>query len=298
MFSEVTDMLLFAAVARAGSLTRAGRELGLPKSTVSRRMTALEERVGSRLLHKTTRRLVLTEAGKGFLEHCQRLAEEADTALRYAADIADRPRGKLRMTLPPDLNDPRLHGAITGFCARYPEIELEIDESARVVDLASEPYDLALRAGVLADSTLVARLLTEITSGIYASPSYLAHKPLPRTPADLAQHRFVILQGQTRHERIELRRGTEHATVKLSGQITATTTSMLLRLGFTGAGAIWYPEAQAIEGVTTGRLVRLLPEWSSAPDRLWIVTPSRRLLARKTVLLIEALSAAFAGSHN
>jgi len=295
MFTDVTDMLLFAAVARAGSLTRAGQSLGLPKSTISRRMAALEERVGSRLLHKTTRRLVLTEAGTGFLEHCQRLAEEADNALRYAGDIADRPRGKLRVTMPPDLNDPRLHAAITDFCQRYPEVAVELDESSRFVDLATEQYDLALRAGVLSDSELTARRLTDLSWGIYASPSYLSQQPAPRTPADLAKHQFVILQGRTRIERLELRHAQRQASVTLNSQITATTSGMLLRLALAGAGPIWYPQAQALEGVQSGRLVQLLPEWTAEPSRLWIVTPSRRLLARKTVLFIDCLLAHFAG---
>ncbi|MET0387157.1 MAG: LysR family transcriptional regulator [Polyangiales bacterium] len=294
MFTDVTDMLLFAAVAQAGSLTRAGRALGLPKSTISRRIAALEERVGSRLLHKTTRKLVLTEAGEGFLDHCQRLSDAADDARRFAGDLSDRPQGTLRVTLPPDINEPRLHRAIAEFSARYPEIVLELDESQRFVDLATERYDLALRAGQLEDSaSLVARRLTELCFGLFASPAYLADRPLPERPADLAQHTFAILQGRTRYDRLELQREAERVTVELPSRITTTTSGMQLRLALAGAAMIAYPVSQVTSELASGRLVRLLPAWQAAPNRLWIVTPSRRLLARKTVLFIDCLLASF-----
>lgn len=289
MFSEVTDMLVFAAVARAGSLTRAGRELGLPKSTVSRRIAQLEERVGNRLLHKTTRKLVLTETGEAFLEHCQKLADEAQEALTFASDLSSEPRGTLRVTMPPDLGDPRLHDAIRDFSARYPGIAIELDESQRFVDLATERFDLAIRAGALADSTLVARKLCEIPSGIFASPQYAKRFGKPRAPSELAGHRFVILKGRTRFDDMELHRGDERVRAKLTGPVTVTSAGMQLRLALTGLGAISYSVAYAKDLVEAGQLVRLLPAWTTAPALLWLVTPSRRLLPRRTSLFIEHL---------
>nr|WP_246357603.1 LysR family transcriptional regulator [Pyxidicoccus fallax] len=286
-------MLVFAAVARAGSLTRAGKALGLPKSTVSRRMAALEARLGSKLLLKSTRRLVLTEAGEAFLERCQRLADEVDDALAFASDLADQPQGTLRVTMPPGMGEPRLIGAITDFMARYPRISLLLDESQRYVDLATERFDLALRAGTLPDSaSLVARRLMTTTSSLFASPAYLARHPKPRTPAELAGHGFIVLEGRTRFDRIRLRSGPRRMEVELESRLTATTSLMQLALGLAGAGLIVFPNPYCQEEVRSGRLVRLLPEWSTEPAPLWIVTPSRRLLPRKTVLFIEHLLAA------
>lgn len=293
MFSEVTDMLVFAAVARAGSLTRAGHALGLPKSTVSRRIATLEERIGSRLMHKTTRKLVLTDAGEAFLEHCQKLADEADEALSFARDLSSEPRGTLRITMPPDIDDLRLPEAIAEFSDRYPGIAIVVDESQRHVDLNSEHFDLAIRAGALDDSSLVARKLCELPGGVFAAPSYVKRYGKPRTPDDLAKHRFVVLEGSKRLDRLELKRGEETSRVQLPSQLTVTTGGMLIRLGLTGIAAFAFPIAFTTSQVESGKLVQLLPAWSSAPTPLWLVTPSRRLMPRKTTLFIEHLLARF-----
>ena len=284
-------MLIFAAVARAGSLTRAGRGLDLPKSTVSRRLAALEERLGSRLLVRTTRKLVLTEAGEAFLERCQRLADDVDDALAFASELADAPRGTLRVTMVPDLGPLLLSDAIASFVARYPRIAIELDESARYVDLASERFDLALRAGKLADSSLVARRLLNLTSGLFASPDYLARHPPPHTPAELAEHAFVILAGRTRFDHFVLLAGGRGTSVSLRTAVIATTSGMQRALALAGVGPIVYPERLCVEDVARGRLVRLLPELRTEPTPLWLVTPSRRLLPRKTSLFIEHLMA-------
>jgi DNA-binding transcriptional LysR family regulator len=290
MFNEVGDMLIFAAVARAGSLTRAGKNLGLPKSTVSRRMAALEERLGSRLLHKTTRKLLLTEAGEGFLERCQRLADDVDDALTFAGELADEPRGTLRVTLVPDI-ELVLADAIASFALRHPRIALELDETARYVDLSAERYDVALRAGTLADSTLVARRLLTLESAIFASPSYLARHPPPSSPAELARHRFVILAGRTRLDHALLHSQGQNAKVELPYGVLATTSGMQRALAVAGVGAIVYPIRFCEDDVRAGRLVPLLPTWKTEPAPIWIVTPSRHLLPRKTVLFIEHLFA-------
>ena len=293
VFTEITDMLVFAAVARAGSLTRAGQALGLPKSTVSRRIASLEERVGSRLMHKTTRRLVLTDAGEAFLEHCQKLADEADEALSFAGELSSEPRGVLRVTMPPDLSDRRLHDAIKSFIERYPSITLELDESQRYVDLTAERVDVALRAGVLEDSGLVARRLCELKGGPYASPSYLKKHGTPKVPKDLADHPFIVLRGRVRFDHFELSSGEERAQVELPSRVTATTGGMQQNLAIAGAGLAMLPESFAGDAVQARQLVRLLPKWTLSFAPLWIVTPSRRLLPRKTVLFIEHLMASF-----
>jgi DNA-binding transcriptional LysR family regulator len=291
VFHQVSDMLIFAAVARAGSLTRAGKTLGLPKSTISRRLSELEERIGSRLLIKSTRKLVLTEAGEAFLERCQRLSDDVDDALAFASELADQPRGTLRMTMPPDLGPLLLADAIASFTARYPQLIIELDESARYVDLGTERYDLALRAGSLADSSLVARPILRMSSGLFASPGYLAQKPAPKTPAALADHRFIVLAGRTRFDHATLQAGARSVNVALPGVITATTSGMQRALALADVGAIMYPERLCRDDVRAGRLVRLLPDYQTAPSPLWLVTPSRRLLPRKTVLFIEHLTA-------
>jgi len=291
MFNEINDMLVFAAVGDTGSITRAGKLLGLPKSTVSRRLGALEERLGSRLLLRSARRLVLTEAGQVLLERCQRLAHEAEDALAFASELTDQPIGTLRVTMPPDFGRLFLAQAIASFTARYPRISLVLDESQRYVDLATERFDVAIRAGELPDSSLVARPLLAMPRAIFASPAYLARTSTPRVPADLADHQFVILEGRTRFDRFELRSEQRRAEVTVAGAITVTSGSMQQELACAGVGAIVYTEHFCANAVRAGRLVRLLPDWTSAPAPLSIVTPSRRLLPRKTVLFVDHLLA-------
>lgn len=289
VFDQVGDMLVFAAVARAGSLTRAGQALGLPKSTVSRRLAALEERLGTRLLLRSTRKLSLTGAGEAFLERCQRLADDVEDALALASELAGEPRGTLRVTMVPDVGALLLVDAIARFAARYPRIALELEESARAVDLTTEPFDLAIRAGVLPDSSLVARPLAQLESGLFASPAYLARNPPPESPAELARHTFIVLAGRTRFDRVLLHGEGTSVEVRLGGSISASTSGMQRGLALAGAGAVVYPIRFCADLVASGELVRLLPRFRTTPSRLWIVTASRRLLPRKTVLFIEHL---------
>jgi len=289
MFNEVADMLVFAAVGRTGSVTRAGKALGLPKSTVSRRLAALEERLGSQLLVRSARTLIPTDAGRALLERCEHLADEVDDTLAFASELTDQPTGTLRVTMPPDFGSLILPGAVASFTARYPRISLFLDESQRYVDLATERFDIALRSGELADSSLVARRLMTVTHGVFASPAYLARMPAPQTPADLAEHRFILLEGRVRFDHFQLHNEQRRAQVALTGPLTVTASSLQLALAYAGVGAIVYGQRFCEEAVRAGRLVHVLPGWSTAPAPIWIVTPSRRLLPRKTMLFIEHL---------
>ena len=289
VFNEINEMLVFAAVGRTGTITRAGKLLGLPKSTVSRRVTALEERLGSRLLLKGARKLVLTEAGQVLLDRCLRLADEANDAVAFASELTDQPTGTLRVTMPPDFGRLILAGPVASFAARYPRISLFLDESQRFVDLATERFDVAVRAGALPDSSLVARPLVTMTRSVFASPAYLARTSVPQTPADLADHQFVVLEGLSRLDHFELRNEQRRVDVVVAGAIGVTSGSMQLELALAGVGAVVYSERFCDEEVRAGRLVHLLPGWSAAPAPVWLVTPSRRLLPRKTVLFIEHL---------
>ncbi|HZH02128.1 MAG TPA: LysR substrate-binding domain-containing protein, partial [Myxococcaceae bacterium] len=182
----LADMWIFAAVARYGSVTGAARTLEIPKSTVSRRLAALEEWLGVRILSRSSRSLTLTDAGQAFLEHCLRLSEVAEDASAFAQEVAGQPRGTLRVTMPPGFGEPLLAPAIARFTQRNPALTVEIDESPRFVDLVAERFDLAFRSGALPDSTLVSQRLSVLETGLFASPDYLSRNPAPRDPSDLA----------------------------------------------------------------------------------------------------------------
>ncbi len=187
MIDDLNDMLIFAEVVRSGSITRAGERLDLPKATVSRRLSRLEARLGTKLLHKTTRRLELTEVGEAYYERCLPILEEVEETRDFASQLSSKPRGRLRITAPADFAAQWLAVPLATFCAAYPEITVDIDLSSRQVDLIAERVDVAIRAGQLSDSTLVARPLLMLTRSLYASPLYLSATGLPATPDELTQ---------------------------------------------------------------------------------------------------------------
>ncbi|HEX7687676.1 MAG TPA: LysR family transcriptional regulator, partial [Burkholderiaceae bacterium] len=186
MTPDADDLLLFARVAQAGSFSRAAERVQLPKSTVSRRIAALEKRLGERLLQRTTRKLVLTDFGRGVLDHARVLSEEVDAALAFALSRQARPSGRLRVSMPGDFASVALESALAGFARDYPDVQLEIDLSPRRVDLIGENFDLAIRMGELqGDAQLAARRLAVFGSGLYAAPGLLREHGVPLAPEAL-----------------------------------------------------------------------------------------------------------------
>ena len=177
---EPNDLLLFARVVDEGSFTRAAQRVSLPKSTVSRRIAALETQLGERLLLRTTRKLSVTDLGHAVLEHARRVAEDVQAAAAVAHHRQIEPSGRLRVTMPADLANLLLAPLLAEFVARYPAITLEVDLSARFVDLISENFDLAIRPGDLQDdATLAARRIAVFGSALYAAPAYIKRRGQP-----------------------------------------------------------------------------------------------------------------------
>ncbi|MGI4862092.1 MAG: LysR family transcriptional regulator [Janthinobacterium lividum] len=288
---DLNDMLVFAEVARAGSLTAAGVRLNMPKTTVSRRLGKLEQRLGTRLLDKSTRRLELTEVGLAYLARCLPILEDVEAARDFASQLAERPRGLLRISAPPDFSEHWLAAPLAGFSLRYPEVSLEFDLSARHVDLIGERIDVAIRAGHLADSTLVARKLGEMTRSIYASAAHIEREGLPDSPADLARHRFVLLRGARQvQDREVLTRGRQQVEVRVAGRIEANSLSMVRELTAAGAGMAILPDAMIGGEKAHHDLVRILPDWKLSSTPVHLVMPSRRFVPRKTQAFIEYLT--------
>lgn len=196
---DLNDTLVFVKVVEHGSFIGAARALGMPKTTVSRRVQALEERLGAQLLHRTTRSLGLTEAGALYHEMCQRIARELDEAESAVGQLQAGPRGWLRVTMGHSLATHWIAPLLPEFRARYPEVRVELVASSDLVDLIGQEIDLALRVGPLADSTLVARRLAVLRTQVYASPAYLERNGEPRHPDDLIRHRILARPRSVRH---------------------------------------------------------------------------------------------------
>jgi DNA-binding transcriptional LysR family regulator len=193
---DLNLVMAFVRVVEAQSFTLAAQSLGLPKSSVSRRVTELESQLGVQLMHRTTRKLFLTEAGRSYFEHAERAIAGLEAAAELAAGMDTEPRGIVRVTAPVDLGVLGLAELIAEFTARYPEIHVELSLSSRVVNLAEEGFDIAIRAGRAPDPSLVARRIGSADLGLFAAPRYLALRRPPERLEDLAHHDCVLFRGR------------------------------------------------------------------------------------------------------
>ena len=295
---EPNDLLIFARVADAGSFSRAAERLRLPKSTVSRRISLLEERLGERLMVRTTRRLRLTEFGERLLEHARRVATEVDDVTSLAEHRRDRPVGRLRVAMPSDLAILLLADALAAFAALHPAVSLELDLSARRVDLLGENVDLAVRIGTPPeDALLAARRVGVFPIGLYAAPSYLADRGEPVSPDDLAMHDALRLLGRDGEPaRWRLLQGERSWEGLAPGRVSANSPDLLIRLARSGAGIAAVPEVLAGPAVRRGELRRILPGWCLPPHTVWALFPGRRLMPTKVRAFLDMLATALPGA--
>lgn len=297
MSLDANDLILFAQVMETGSFSRAAERTGLPKSTLSRRITTLETKLGERLLTRSTRRLAITEFGERILEHARRLLEETEAASAMALHRQGVPRGVLRVSMPPDFVELDLTPFLLQFAASYPEVRLELDLSPRRVDLLAERFDLAVRVAsrLPDDTTLVARKLCELENGLYASPAYLARYGVPEKPQDLLEHvglRLIGGNGDALPWRLS--RGAEQWEGMPDGPLAANSPRLQRDLARHGMGIVGIDDRFAQNWVEQGLLKRVLPEWALPTVTIWCVTPGRRLLPARTTAFIEMLRAALA----
>lgn len=199
MTRDLNDTLIFVKVVEHGSFISAARSLRLPKTTVSRKVQDLETRLGAQLLHRTTRKLGLTEAGNVYFEHCQRIARELDEAASAVGQLQSGPRGWLRFTAPYSLGIDKIAPLLGEFRTRHPEIRVEMLLSNEPLDLIDKEIDVALRVGHLPDSNLVARRLAQFRTQVFASPEYLARHGEPLHPDDLQHHATLAMQKARRN---------------------------------------------------------------------------------------------------
>lgn len=283
---DLSIMGLFVEVARKKSFRRAADALGMPSSTLSRRIVALEQSLGLRLLHRTTRQVELTEAGEIYFERSARIIDEARLAHQHLAELSAQPSGPLRVSLPVDFGIIFVARHMAAFCQRYPAISIEFDLSPRRVDLVSEPFDVAIRMGELPDSGLIARKLAEIPRALYASRRYLAQQGEPKTPIDLTQHNCLLFP---REQNWDLYQGNDIIKVPVTSQLRLNNVGMMQKLAAEGAGIALLSQEAALPNVKSGHLVRVLPSWSGKPIAVHAISETR-LLPAKTQRFIEYLA--------
>lgn len=283
----LNDMALFVDVVKAGGFRRAAEAVGIPNSTVSRRISALEKTIGLRLLHRTTRKIELTEAGLIYFERCKRIVDEAKLAHEQLGDMLAQPSGLLKASLPVEFATLYLAPLMVEFVHDYPGITFELNLTPRLVDLVAEPYDVAIRMGTPANSNLIAHHLADLPCCAYASPGYLKQFGEPVSPSELTQHECLVFPT-TKGAVWSLHKTGETMNVSVGGRFQMNSMSLIHRLATLDQGIAILSAEIAAEDIAHGRLCRILPEWEGTPTPVYAMTETR-LLPAKTRRFIEFL---------
>jgi DNA-binding transcriptional LysR family regulator len=288
------SMRIFAKVVEKGSFAGAAARLHYSAGMVSEHVKALEERLGARLLNRTTRKLSLTEVGRTYYERCTRILADLEEAEQAASDLHAAPRGELRVNASPSFGMMQLAPAISDFTARFPSVSVELTLSDRMVDLIDEGFDLAVRVEPLPDSSLIARQLTPVRLAICAAPSYIARHGSPRTPADLAKHNCLTLTGPSHFQQWFLPGSTgDPADVFPAGNLRSNSAGVLMCAALAGHGLICLPSYIAGDALRSGRLVSVLNEYPTPTFTLRALYPSNRHLSAKVRGFVDFLAERF-----
>lgn len=280
-------MLVFARVAQTGSFTTAAADLGMPKSTVSRKVTELEARLKARLLNRTTRKVSLTDAGRTYYDYCSRIAGEIEDAERAVSNLQQVPRGLLRVTTGPNVSF--LGPILNEYLHRYPEVRIEVFCTGRTVDLIEERFDLAVRAGTLGDSTLVARSLGKLRWFLVGTPAYLKKNGRPRTIDDLKAHACIIFGTPSGGATLRLENAGKSAGVEPSARLMVNDFDLVHGAALTGLGLALLPAYLCLDDIRAKRLERVLRDWEAPPTPIHVVYPSARHVSPKVKTFVEHL---------
>ncbi|MDR9889265.1 LysR family transcriptional regulator [Pseudenterobacter timonensis] len=274
MFKQLQDMALFALVAECGSFTATAQKVGLPKSSVSQRISQLEQQVGIRLINRTTRRLNLTFAGEHYLVHCREMLAASERAEYAIQRLRDNPSGRLRMTCPAGIGATLLAHLNASFQRHYPDVSLEVNISDDVLDLVETGFDIAWRTGKPQDSSLIGRRIGYCPRFMLASPDYLARFAPLEHPSQLVEHRFITHKSWSEW----LLQRDEENYRHLADNAHLTDNLVYAReSALAGAGITLLPAFMLEDKVEQGALVLVMPEWKVEGNELWLAYPSRKL---------------------
>ncbi len=280
----------FVAVAECGQFTAAAERLGLSSSQVSRQIARLEESLQTRLFYRSTRRVALTEAGQTFLQHCQRLQDGREEALRAIGDLSSEPKGLLRMTCAVAYGERFIVPLVTEFMSRYPQLKVDIELSNRQLDIVQEGLDLAIRLGRLQDSRLVATRLAPRRMYVCAAPVYLQRYGRPHSVSELSQHNCLIGSSDSWSFQQEGR----ELSQRVNGNWRCNSGQAVLDAALRGLGLCQLPDYYVQEHIKDGALVSLLEQHQAPNTAVWALYPQQRHLSPKVRQLVDHLKAGLA----
>jgi DNA-binding transcriptional LysR family regulator len=283
--SDLQDMIFFVEVARALNFTRASKASGIPIATLSRRVAAMEKRVGVRLLQRTTRRLALTEPGKRYLERCERILQDAAAAHEVLKEAAERLTGHLRLSMPVEFGLSLVAPIIDEFSRLYPDITFETDLTPRPANFVDENIDLSIRLGEVSYPSLIVRRLGTAARLFYASPSYLAKYGEPAHPKDLARHECILQSYMAEPGVWRVVSGKRSIDVNVHGRFSTNNVSMTLKFAEQGHGIAALSPPNVRPSFDSGAVRQILGDWSLPPMPVHAVMMSRLVPARVRVFL-------------
>jgi DNA-binding transcriptional LysR family regulator len=284
------NILIFVKVAQFESITRAARSLGMPISTVSRRLSVLESELGVSLLRRTTRRVSLTAQGREYFSQCQEPLSLLQEAERVLTQTQKKPEGLLRITLPVILSQEPFFNFLSTFLKAHVLIRIELVVTNVLLDLSAENIDVAIRVGELQDSSVIARRLGTSAYYLVAAPEYLKARSRPAEPADLKSHDCVMFNAKNNERDWELVNGKRKVSVHISGPVASRDINSVNALVLRGHGIGLLPSTYCDEGIAKGKLMRVLPKWTSSPIPIFALYSSRKFLPLRLSAFLEALA--------
>lgn len=288
---KLASMAMFVRVVEDGSFSAAAEAVGVSATMAGKHVRSIEERLGARLLHRTTRRQQLTEVGRLYYERCKQVLADVDLAEASASELQATPRGLLRIASPLSFGSRRLMPALTDYLAQYPLVSVEVALDNRVFDLVEEGFQLALRIGAITDTSLVARPLQPYRMLMAASPAYLARHGTPRRPEELSTHACLGLSNWRRRDHWHLLGPDGELDIPVHGRLTTNNGDALRMAALRDAGIVLQPEVLLADDLASGQLVQVLPEWAppAIPMHL-LYAPDRRPSARLRSMIEFLLS--------
>jgi DNA-binding transcriptional LysR family regulator len=287
---DLNEIAIFVHIAKLGSLTAAARVLGLPKSTVSRKLSQLEERLSVRLVQRTPRHLSLTERGKIYFEQCSGVLDLVANAEAAVSNVDQAPHGLLRVSAGMDFGVAVVSPLIQEFLAAQPQVTVDLYLSDRTVDLVSEGFDVAIRIGAVHGAALLTRRLGTTSGMLCASARYLAENGVPKSPTDLAEHRCIVYNAPPHGSEWELVNGSSRVLVQVTPRLAVNSLAMVRDAAIGGLGIARLPAFICGEPLSAGRLVQVLSSWTAVERPVYAVCLGKKYTPAKVRALLDFLA--------